>query len=167
MIRAYFTAAFILLCFALFESAILSNVRFLPAVPDFLLLCVLYFSYNGGRMFGVATGYTSGLFLDFLTAAPFGLHCMLRTIIGWATGFLNGTINIDGVIFPAILAFIATLLKAGLLRVIALFFPISVSHYDMTSEAFIAELAMNTILCPLVFKFISIFNAQLSTGKEA
>ena len=70
MIRAYFTAAFILLCFALFESAILSNVRFLPAVPDFLLLCVLYFSYNGGRMFGVATGYTSGLFLDFLTAAP-------------------------------------------------------------------------------------------------
>lgn len=165
MLRSYFTAAVMLLCFALFEAAILSNVRLLPAVPDFLLLCVMSFSYSNGRTFGVTTGFMSGMFLDFLSGSPFGLHCLLRTVIGWAGGFLRGTINIDGVFLPALLAFIATLLKAGLLRVISAFFPISVSHYDISSSAFLAELVMNTLLAPPVFRFIALFRAQLVRGE--
>ncbi len=162
MFRSFFSAMLILLCFALLEAAVLSNIRLLPAIPDFLLLCVIYFSYNRGRSFGVVTGFTSGLFLDFLSASPLGLHCLLRSILGWCFGFLHSSLNIDGIFFPALLAFISTILKAFLLRAISIFFPISVIHYDLSSSLFLWELVLNVIFAPFVFKFLGVFRSQLS-----
>ena len=44
MIKPFLVATLFSLGFALFEAAILSNLLFLPVMPDFLLLCTLYFS---------------------------------------------------------------------------------------------------------------------------
>ena len=83
MLKSFSVSALILLCFSLLETAILSNISVLPAVPDLVLLCVLYFSLINGRMYGESTGFISGLFLDFLSGAPFGFNCVLRTLIGY------------------------------------------------------------------------------------
>ncbi len=167
MIRAFFTALAILLCFALFESSILSNIQLLPAVPDFLLICSLYFSLNNGRTFGAVGGFCSGIFLDFLTAAPFGMHSLVRTIIGYSGGWFLKILNLEGVFIPALLGFSATVLKAFLLWLVSLFFPVSVAHYDILSVVFLCELAMNTIISPILFRFLRIFDGSLLFGQES
>ena len=96
MIRSFLSAVIVLLCFALFESAILSNILILPAVPDLLLIVVLYLSMRNGKGFGEASGAVSGVFLDFLSSSPFGLNCLIRVIIGYCTGFFSRTLNANG-----------------------------------------------------------------------
>lgn len=156
MIKPFFSACLFLLGFALLESAILSNLLFLPVVPDFLLLCTLYFSVQNGTMFGTTTGFVSGLCMDFLSAAPFGLNCLLRTIVGYVGGLFHKTLNINGILLPLLLGFCATLFKALLIQIIALFYP-GVATYTLISAHFAFELVLNSVLTPLTFRFLDLF----------
>ena len=143
--------------FALLESAVLSNILILPAVPDFILLCSLYFSLNNGRLFGACSGFASGLFLDFFCAAPFGYNCLLRTIFGYVAGLFSKTLNINGMFFPFILGAFSTLFKAFVLWLIAVFYPNVNVSYSIFSISFGFELLLNSVLAPFVFKFLNIF----------
>ena len=76
MIKSFLISAFILLCSIVLESSILSNISFFYVVPDFALICLLYFSLLNGKTFGELNGFASGLFLDFITGIPFGFNCL-------------------------------------------------------------------------------------------
>ncbi len=166
MIKPFLISVLIFLCAALFETAILSNLVFLPAVPDILLICLLYVSLNNGRLFGVSIGFVSGLFLDFLSISPFGLHGLLRTLLGYLAGLFNKTLNINGIFLPAFFGFCATLLKAVLILCISFFFPLSVHTYSIVSNTFLFELVVNTVLTPIVFKFLSFFDKVILLEPE-
>ncbi len=166
MVRSFFASVIILLSFALFESAVLSNVTFLPAVPDFLLICTIYFASNNGKLYGVTNGFVSGLMLDFLTAAPMGLHCIVRTIIGYVCGLFNRTLNMNGIFIPAVVGALATLAKAFTIWVLSAAFPISVNHYSLLSTSFLFEISANAVLTPIIFKFLGIFKATLLIDTE-
>lgn len=159
MIKYFCVSVVILFGFAFFESAILSNILFLPAVPDFLLICVLYWSFSHGRKLGVTTGFISGIIIDFLSGSPFGLNALLRTIIGYTSGFFSKTFNISGLLIPILLVFLGTIYKAVLLSFISLFYPNIVNTYHIFSSLFLYELLFNTILSFLMFKFLSIFES--------
>ena len=166
MLKSFSFSAMILLCFVIFETAILSNMLFLPAVPDFLLIVTLYISVHNGRFFGVSTGFVSGLFLDFLSVSPFGLHCLLRTIIGYFAGIFNKTLNMSGIALPVLIGFSATIIKVILIGMISVFFPDSIVPYSLLSKAFLFELAANALLTPLVFKFLDLFSSLLLLNPE-
>ncbi|MBQ7158311.1 MAG: rod shape-determining protein MreD [Treponema sp.] len=165
MIKPFFAACLFFLGFSLFEAAILSNIMFLPAVPDFLLLCSLYFSVQNGTLFGTTTGFISGLFLDFLSAAPFGLNCLLRTIIGYVGGLFQKTLNINGILLPMLFGFVATLVKALVIWLIALFYPLGIQTYELFSVTFVVELLLNTILAPITFRFLDLFAHIITVEK--
>ena len=166
MIRKALVIFIILLICTLLETALLSNVVFLPVVPDLLLLVVVYISVLNGSLTGEATGFVSGLLLDFLTAAPLGLNCLLRTLIGFFAGLFHDVLNFSKILIPALLAFIATIVKALLIGFISYFFPNGVITYDLFSAAFGMELLFNVILAPLVFAFLSLFSSVLAGDKE-
>ncbi|AEE16781.1 rod shape-determining protein MreD [Treponema brennaborense] len=157
MIRAFVSSLFLLLLCALVETALLSNIMLLPAVPDLLLITVLFVSVYNGSLLGETAGFCSGLFLDFLSAAPLGLNCLLRTVIGFAAGLFHKSLNVSGFMIPAVLGFIATVFKALLLYVVSFFFPNGVIAYDLFSAAFVFELTVNTLLTPAVFAFLRLF----------
>ncbi|MDE7227218.1 MAG: rod shape-determining protein MreD [Treponemataceae bacterium] len=157
MIKPFLVATLFSLGFALFEAAILSNLLFLPVMPDFLLLCTLYFSVQNGTLFGTANGFVSGVFLDFLSASPFGLHCLLRTVLGYVGGRFHKTLNIGGVLLPMLLGLVATLLKALAIWLISLFFPLGIQTYHLISARFAAELVCNAVLAPVTFRFLDLF----------
>ena len=54
-------AAFLL---GIFETAILSHIRFLPALPDLILILVVYIALHNGTVAGVTAGFFSGLIFD-------------------------------------------------------------------------------------------------------
>ncbi len=157
MYRSFITCFIILLLCAIIETAILSNILFLPAIPDFLLICVLYISLQNGKTSGEISGFTAGLLLDFVTGAPLGFNCLLRTLIGYIAGINNTIINIDGYLIPALLGFFATIVKALITTFILFLFPNIVSSYKIISQSFLFELLFNTILTPFMFKFLNLF----------
>ncbi|MBP5697667.1 MAG: rod shape-determining protein MreD [Treponema sp.] len=166
MIKSISISAVILLCCALIESAILSNIAFLMAIPDLSLICVLYFSLHNGRVVGESTGFISGLFIDFLSAAPMGLNCLFRTVLGYLGGVFTKTFNTEGIIIPAVLGFCATIIKCFLILFVAFLFPSSVMPYNPFSAMFLFELCANTILTPVMFKILGIFRNLVVLNPE-
>ena len=72
-------AAFLL---GIFETAILSHLRFLPVLPDLILILIVYTALYNGSAAGVIAGFFSGLIFDFLSLAPLGLHSwILRNFV--------------------------------------------------------------------------------------
>ncbi|MDE5898834.1 MAG: rod shape-determining protein MreD, partial [Treponemataceae bacterium] len=98
MTKSFLVSAALLLCLALVETAILSNITFLPAVPDLVLICSLYLSFLNGRGMGEACGFSAGLFYDFLSGVPFGFNCLLRTLLGYFAGMLGGAVRYTGIV---------------------------------------------------------------------
>src|SRR5574344_292224 len=161
MTKSYVTSVIILFCTVLIETAILSNIAILPAVPDIMLICVLYFSTINGRIAGETTGFVSGLFLAFLSGSPFGFNCLYRTLIGYLAGLLGKSFNFEGFLMPAILGGVFTLLKIFLVFIIAILYPSVHVSYRIFSVSFIFEFVCNALFTPLIFKFLSIFRSSI------
>ena len=159
-------AALFLLGFVILETAVFSNIIILPAVPDFILICSLYFSLHNGRLYGTCAGFAGGFFLDCLSASPFGLHCLLRTILGYIWGFFFQSLNVSGILFPVLYGVTGTLLKVLVLWIIAVFFTNVNETYEIFSAAFAFQLIINGLLTPVVFKFLDIFKNTLVLNPE-
>jgi len=133
------------------QSTVIARISFLNVIPD-LALCILVFSaYVNGTMTGQISGFFSGLFLDFLSAAPLGLNCLVRTLIGAMAGFFRGAFFLDLFLMPIILCALATIMKALIIYVLHLFFRTSVPAYLFTSSLFWIELGLNCLCSPLLF----------------
>ena len=161
MIKSSFFSFIFSLSFLIIETALLSNISFLPVVPDLALLILIYVSFYNGSISGEVNGFLSGMILDFLSVSPLGLNSLLRTIIGFITGCFKDFINIDTVFFPAILAAIATFVKAMLLFVVSFLFGGKIAVYHLSESLFWIELCMNTVLAPLMFAFLRLFSSWL------
>lgn len=165
--KYFFVSIALVLGFAFFEAAILSNILFLPAMPDFLLICVLYWSFTHGRKLGVTTGFISGIVIDFLCGSPLGLNAILRTTIGYTSGFLSRTFNTSGILLPIIIVAAGTFYKAILSGFISIFYPNIVNTYHIFSSLFLSELLLNIFFSVIVFKFLSVFESLYSTKEQS
>lgn len=144
-----------LLC--VFETAILSHIRFLPAVPDFLLLLVAYSALHNGTVTGVTVGFLVGLVFDFLSLAPIGLHSWIFTVLGFLYGTLYRRYNIRHVFFPLLLGLSATLLKAGLVFLLHVLFGNSIQVYNLLTPPFWFEVIENAVCAPFLFVLFGVF----------
>ena len=165
MFKSFLCSFLILLCSVIVETSILSNISFLPAVPDLALICVLYFSFLNGKNYGQVSGFLSGLLLDFLSGSPLGFNCLYRTVIVYLSGVFRRTINSSGFIVPSVIGLLATILKVFLIWLISLFFK-SIKIYNIFTFSFLFELVMNVLLTPLMFKFLNSFRRILNIHEE-
>ena len=162
MIKSYLSSLLTLILFVLIESALLSNISFLPAFPDFMMICVLYFSVRNGKVAGQTMGFASGLLLDFFSGAPFGMSCVVRTLMGYLGGIFHNLMNYKSFLVNIVAGFSATIIKTVLIYGISLLFPNYVNSYHIFSSVFAMELALNTIFTPIMFKFLRAFDAFLA-----
>ena len=151
---------------ALIETSIFSNMYFLPAMPDLLLLVLLFISIKKGALSGEITGFSSGVIIDFFSTSPFGLNSLVRTIIGYITGFLHVSIETSGFYIPLLLGFVATLIKALLLLIVSFFYTEQIMVYSIFSVTLWIECLLNALFAPLVFKFLSFFKVFSSSNNE-
>lgn len=162
MVKVFSVSTLILLIFAMVETAILSNLSFLPAVPDLVLLASLYIVIMNGKTAGVILGFVSGLILDFITGCPFGYNCLLRTLICYFAGFFNKNLNLSVFFIPFLIGLCGTFAKVFITWLISLFYPNTVVTYSMISVSFFTELLLNSVLAPMIFKITSCFNRYIA-----
>jgi rod shape-determining protein MreD len=153
-------------CFLILETAVISNLTFLPAIPDFLLIITLFVALNNGSLLAESTGFVSGIMLDFLSASPLGLNALLRTILGFIAGFFHDVLNATSVLLQIIYGAVATVLKAIIVYLISLFFT-GVVSYSLFSQIFLTEVLLNALFTPIIFKFLSLFSDFIIVRPEA
>jgi len=157
MIRSVIWTVIFCVIAVILQSAVISRIAFFAVVPD-LALCILVFSaYVNGTMTGQVSGFFSGLFYDFLSAAPLGMNCLIRTLIGALTGLFKGQFFLDAIFMPVIITTIATLLKALLVFILHLIMGQAVPAYSLTSGVFWIELGLNAASAPLLFFLLKKF----------
>jgi rod shape-determining protein MreD len=162
MLKTLLSSLLLLLSLLLIETVILANITYLPAVPDMLLIAVMYLALKNGTLVGETTGFISGLLLDFVSGAPLGLNCLARTVLGYFCGLFNRTLNSAGIFIPALLGFCITILKITVLNIISFFYPQGqILVYNIFSLQFASELGLNAIIAPVLFAFFSLFHYLL------
>ncbi len=163
MIKVFSVSTLILFILAMFETTILSNFSFLPAVPDLVLLASIYIVMMNGKTAGVILGFVSGLILDFITGCPFGYNCLLRTIICYFAGFFNKNLNFKGIFIPFLIGLCGTFSKVFITWLISLFYPNTVITYSVISISFFTELLLNSLLAPVIFKIVGCFDKHIAS----
>jgi len=164
MIRCIIWTVFLCILAGILQSTLIARIAFFNVIPD-LALCILVFSaYVNGTMAGQVSGFCSGLFLDFLSAAPLGLNCLIRTLIGALAGIFKGSFFLDIFFMPIILCAFATILKAIILLILHLIFN-SIPAYSFTSSLLWIELGLNCLSAPLLFLILKRIK-PLSTGRN-
>lgn len=155
----------LVLFLALFQAAILSNLAFLPAMPDLVLIAVVYVAFMNGSLAGSTAGFISGFVVDFLSAAPVGLHSFVRAVAGFAVGKFSGSFNLNRVAFPALMGFAATVCKAAQVWVLSLFFGEQVRTYRLVGADFWLEALVNAVAAPILFAILGLFD-ELFVARE-
>jgi len=151
MIRNIVWTVILAIIAGILQSTLLGNIAILNVVPDLALCIVVYSAYVNGTMTGQVSGFFSGLLLDFLSAAPLGLNCLIRTLIGALAGVFKGAFFLDIFFMPVILCSLATIAKAVILFIVNLFMGSAVPVYSLTSSLFWVELGLNTLSAPILF----------------
>ncbi|MDR2403158.1 MAG: rod shape-determining protein MreD [Spirochaetaceae bacterium] len=162
--KVVWTSIFTLVAIIL-QSTLLYRLAPYEAVPDLALGILVYSAYMNSAMTGQFSGFFSGLFLDFLSAAPLGLNTLIRTIIGAAIGRISGTFFPDALFFPMALCAGATILKAAMLFLLHLLFREAAPFYSLYDMTFWMELLLNTLSAPFLFALLRLFKPLL-IGKE-
>ena len=157
MIRSIVLTIILSIAAAILQSTVIGNIPYLRVIPD-LALCILVFSaYVNGTMTGQISGFFSGLFLDFLSAAPLGMNCLIRTLIGALTGIFKGAFFLDSLLMPVILCALATLVKALIVFLLHLIMGPIVPTYSLFTSVLWVELGLNCLCAPLLFFLLKHF----------
>ena len=165
MTKLVFWATLFSVTAGILQSTVLSHVALRGAVPDLALGIVVFVAYVNGSMPGQLSGFFSGLLLDFLSAAPLGLNCLVRALTGALAGLFKGTFFLDFFLLPMILCALATLFKALVIFLLHLIFAEAVPAYSLTTPVLWAELALNTLSAPFLFALLRRFR-PLSAFRE-
>ena len=151
MIRCIIWTVIFSIIAGILQSTLIAKIAFLNVIPDLALCIVVFSAYINGTMTGQVSGFFSGLLLDFLSASPLGLNCLVRTLIGAITGLFKGAFFLDIIFMPVILCAGATLIKAVILLLLNLIFPATVPAYSFLSSTLWIEIGLNSLSAPLLF----------------
>jgi len=142
---------------AILQSTLIGLIPFFKVMPDLALCILIYSAYVNGAMTGQVSGFLSGLLLDFLSAAPLGMNCLVRTLIGALAGVFKGAFFLDIILMPVILCATATLLKAFIVLILNLIMGPAIPVYSLTSSVLWIELGLNCLCAPLLFFLLKRF----------
>ena len=165
MIRCIILTVILCVAAGLLQSTVISQIAFLNVIPDIALCILVYSAYINGTMNGQVSGFLSGLFLDFLSGAPLGLNCLIRTLIGALAGIFKGALFLDTFLMPVILCALATLIKSVIMILLHVIFGSLVPPYSFTSSLLWIELGLNCLSAPLLFLILKQIK-PLSAGRN-
>ncbi|MBN2617662.1 MAG: rod shape-determining protein MreD [Spirochaetales bacterium] len=162
----YFLASLGLVIFSIITQSVLFPLFFKnDYMPDLTLIVIIYFSINYGKNIGQVLGFSSGIVLDSLSGAPFGLNTLVRLIIGFLLGFFKGKIFLDKILLPCIIITICTIFKFFLIQLVSMIFPIDFEINFFTIR-FLIELGMNIVLTPIIFFLLNIMAKKLYVRRD-
>ena len=165
MVRSIIWTVIFSIAATILQSTLIPKIAFFGVIPD-IALCVLVFSaYVNGSMAGQVSGFFSGLFYDFITPAPIGMNCLVRTIIGALTGIFKGQFFLDIFFLPMILCILATIIKALIIFIVHLIIGPAMPTFSLFKSVFWIETGLNALSAPVLFLLLKHFK-PINIGRK-
>ncbi|MEM6336162.1 MAG: rod shape-determining protein MreD [Bacteroidota bacterium] len=73
---------------------VFDRLRIFGAYPDVVLLYVAFLGFREGRLAGAIAGFSLGLLVDAVHGS-WGVHMLIKTVMGFAVGFFSPQDNRD------------------------------------------------------------------------
>ena len=138
------------------QSTLLRYVAISGVKPDLSLVILVFIAVRTGNFFGQYAGFAAGIVEDFISLPPLGFYALIRTVIGFLYGLLQGAFYIDSLFMPIVLVVAATLIKGFLAFLISLIFPISAGSITFFGAKFWVELGYNALIAPFCFALLNL-----------
>jgi rod shape-determining protein MreD len=121
---------------------------------------------RSGSMVGQLSGFTGGILQDIISLPPLGFYSLIHTIIGYAFGFIQGSMFANPLFIPILFIFIATIIKGLLSWLIALIFSVSSQGLVFFGVKFWIEVGYNSLLAPFVFALLNLIKLYKVRDRE-
>jgi len=123
--------------------------------PDFLLITISIAAFILGPMPGQIIGFLTGIICDILAGGLLGISAFTYTVIGYGVGIVGLKLYGRSILISTILLFIATLVKAVLLTILAAFF-LRPGYFGYFSHGRIfLEAVLNCLITPPLFFIVT------------
>jgi rod shape-determining protein MreD len=155
MIRRWFFPMAIVATLVIIQSTWLDVIKIYDVKPDLSLIVIVYLAFKNPGLQGQSIGFFSGLIQDSISMAPLGLNALIKSTIALIANLLSGKFYIDKLLMPALLGFIAILMKAFQIKLLSLFFGDSIIIYRLFNSTLWIEAVYTAILSPVIFILLS------------
>ncbi len=78
---------FLTLFFLAVHATLINYITIGNAIPDILLIWIVYIALTRGQMSGLLAGFFIGLFIDFISGGVLGLSALTKTLAGFFAGY--------------------------------------------------------------------------------
>ena len=146
---------------ALFQSTVVARIQILGASPDLVLLFIVAWVLYRGVGEGIVVALVSGLVLDTLSGAPFGLRLISLAVASGVVGI--GELNVfrSAWYLPYVTVVIATLIYQGLFLLLARMMGVPVIWWPTMWRLVLPTVVVNTIFMPLVYGALGWFRRHV------
>ena len=134
--------------------------------PDLSLIVLVFISYKKGQMVGQITGFFTGFIEDIISLTPLGFHSLIKALLGFLYGYIQGRIIIDMVFIPILFVTIATIIKlltAWFISIIITIPEVQISFFHLNT---FIEILYNAFTAPFIFALLKLFKTFKVGEKE-
>jgi rod shape-determining protein MreD len=132
--------------------------------PDLALVILVFAAYTAGPVVGEVSGFAVGLVQDFMSLPPLGFYALVRTLLGFFVGRLQGSLVTGPVVLPVILVVGGTFLHGALVWLLGALLGDTMPF--LADRGFWIEAAYNGVLAPIVFALLGRIRIYRNAQKE-
>jgi len=114
--------------------------------PDFILIISVVSGLVWGIRYGTGFGFVAGLFQDLFLGGMFGIFTVIKTFTGGLSGFLEGIVFKEKIIFPPIIIFAMTIIHETLVILLSEKLIFGVNYYSALKSIILPEAILNAII---------------------
>lgn len=154
--KRYLLFILLIAFFIFLQSSPLSDHLALRGVsPDLILIAVSLAAFLLGPLPGQIIGFSAGLIVDIISGGLLGISAFTFTIIGYGVGIVGQKVYGNRILITITLLFIATLIKAAVLSMLAALF-LKPGYFGHFSQGRIfLEAVLNGVIAPVLFILIT------------
>ena len=139
------------------QSTVFEYIAINGIKPDISLIVLIFISVRKGSMSGQISGFGCGLMEDFICGPYLGFHSIIKAVIGFFYGLIQGSFFIDPFLLPILLLFIGTIVKSIIYGSIVILFSIPAPDFEIFAGSVGIEIIYNSLLAPFIFAFLKLF----------
>ncbi len=159
----------LLVLIAVLQATLVSRLALWGVFVDLPVLVVVSWSLLRGPREGMLWGFIAGVAVDLLSGAPFGAATLSLIAVGFLSGLGKTSVfaAVDsevGIVFPVVMAFLATVLYDLFFLFIVWISGHTVAWLDSLLRIILPSAVLNAVLMPVVFPAMRMLHARI--GRE-
>ena len=155
-VKMLFISVGILSLSVILQSTLFDYIAVQGVKPDLCTIILVFVALRSGSMVGQLSGFATGIVQDVLSLTPLGFFSLIRTIIGYLYGFIQGSMFANSLFIPIVFVLSATLIKGLLIWIFTLIFTVASPGIVYFGVKFWIEVGYNSILAPFVFALLNL-----------